>query len=145
MITIHPYLNFNGNCYEAFTFYKTIFGGEFSYVGRFADMPTEDGQSIPEELKDLIMHMSLPINDKVILMGSDVHESFGQKVVPGSNVELMITLHDRAETNRIWEALRPGATIVMDLHDAFWGDYFGNLMDRFGIRWSLNCPSEASE
>ncbi len=145
MITIHPYLNFNGNCFEAFTFYKTIFGGEFSYVGRFSEMPSEEGYTLPEEMKNMIMHMSLPINENISLMGSDVHESFGQNAQPGSNMELMIALSDKEETERVWKALSQGATIIMDLHAAFWGDYYGNLIDKFGIRWSINCPIESSE
>jgi PhnB protein len=142
MISIHPYLNFNGTCLEAFEFYKSIFGGEFSYVGRFSEMPLQEGESIPDEIKDLIMHISLPINDNMTLMGSDVHESFGQTAVQGSSVELMVALNDKEEALRVWERLSEDAKILMDFHAAFWGDYYGNLIDKYGIRWSVNCPIE---
>ena len=76
MITINPYLNFNGNCLEAFEFYKSVFGGDFPYLARWKDMPTEAGHPLPQELSDKIMHMSLPISKETALMGADVAEAF---------------------------------------------------------------------
>lgn len=143
MLKINPYLNFDGKCMEAFEFYKSIFGGEFSYIGRYSEMPQQDGQPIPDEVKDLIMHISLPISQDICLMGSDVHEAFGQSVRQGDMVELLIGVDSKDEADRIWKKLSEGATILMPLEAAFWGDYFGNLIDKFGIRWSVNCPIEA--
>jgi PhnB protein len=142
MTKINPYLNFNGDCLEAFGFYKDIFGGEFSYVGRYSDMPADEGNPVPDEAKDLIMPISLPISKEITLMGSDVHEAFSQSVQPGSMVELLISVDSKAEADRIWTKLSEGATIQMPLEAAFWGDYYGNLIDKFGIRWSVNCPIE---
>jgi len=143
MLTINPYLNFKGNCLEAFEFYRSVFGGDFPYVGRFKDMPTDSDHPLPEHLKEKIMHMSLPVGDKSVLMGSDALEEFGQKVGFDGNVELMISAGDRAEVDAIWAKLSEGATITMPLEVAFWGDYFGALTDKFGVKWMLNCPAES--
>jgi len=143
MLTINPYLDFKGNCLEAFEFYRSVFGGDFPYVGRYKDMPTDSGHPLPEHLKEKIMHMSLPVGDKSVLMGSDALEEFGQKVGFDGNVELMISAGDRAEVDAIWAKLSEGATITMPLEVAFWGDYFGALTDKFGVKWMLNCPAES--
>lgn len=142
MKTINPYLIFNGNCMQAFEFYKSVFGGDFSYVGRYKDMPTEERSPLPEEARELIMHMSLPISSETVLNGSDVCEAFGQKVVMGGNVELMISASSNEEVDSLWEKLSVGADVTMPLEIAFWGDYFGSLTDKFGIKWMLICSSE---
>jgi PhnB protein len=136
---MNPYLNFNGNCMEAFEFYKSVFGGEFTYVGKYKDMPMEDGKQMPEELKELIMHIGLPINEQTTLCGSDVSETFGQKAVIGGNIALMISLNSKEEVDALWEKLSDGATIGMPPEVAFWGDYFGDLTDKFGTSWMLIC------
>lgn len=137
MISINPYLNFNGNCMEAFEFYKSVFGGEFSYVGKYKDMPTEEGNPIPEELHEQIMHIGLPIGAETVLCGSDVSEIFGQKAVMGGNIELMISFPNKEELDRLWEKLSVASTITMAPELAFWGDYFGSLTDKFGTKWML--------
>ncbi len=141
MLTIHPYMNFNGNCLEAFEFYKSVFGGEFPYVGFFKDMPQDAGHPLPEHLKNMVMHMSLPICENNTLMGSDVAEEFGQKAVFGNNINLMISVDTKAEADAIWAKLGVGGTVTMPLEDAFWGDYFGALIDKFGINWMINAPT----
>jgi len=142
MISINPYLNFNGNCMEAFEFYKSVFGGEFTYVGRYKDMPIEDGKPIPDELKELIMHIGLPIGKETVLCGSDVSEVYGQKAVMGGNINLMIGLPTKEAVDELWAKLCEGAIITMPLEVAFWGDYFGSLTDKFGTQWMLICSTE---
>lgn len=142
MITINPYLNFNGNCREAFEFYRSIFGGDFPYVGTFRDMPTDGQQELPEDVKNMIMHMSLPISKETALMGSDVYEGFGQKVGFDGNVELLINTQSKEEADAIWAKLSEGAQITMPLANAFWGDYFGALTDKFGTKWMVISPVE---
>jgi len=137
MITINPYLSFNGNCQEAFEFYKSVFGGEFNYVGRYKDMPSDEENPLPEEMQDLIMHIGLPIGAETVLCGSDVNEACGQKAVMDGNIELMISLGSKEEVDELWAKLSVGATITMALEVAFWGDYFGSLTDKFGTRWML--------
>ena len=141
MIKINPYLNFNGNCLEAFEFYRDVFGGDFPYVGRFKDMPADPQYPMSEELGQLIMHMSLPISEETVIMGSDTAPEFGGVANFGNNVALMITAESKEEVDRIWAKLSVGAKISMPLADAFWGDYFGGLTDKFGISWMINAPS----
>ncbi len=140
MIKINPYLNFKGNCLEAFEFYKYVFGGEFTYLGYFKDMPQDAEHPLPEHVKDKIMHMSLPISQETTLMGCDVVEEFGQKVGFDGNIDLMVNAESQAEADDIWSRLSEGASINMPLQAVFWGDYFGSLTDRFGVRWMVISP-----
>ena len=88
MATINPYLTFSGNCEDAFNFYKSIFGGEFPYIGRFKDMPPMDGKTVPASEGDKIMHVSLPIGNGSVLMGSDSSEAFGHVTTVGNNFSI---------------------------------------------------------
>jgi len=140
MLKINPYLNFKGNCYEAFEFYRSVFGGDFGYLGRYKDMPQDPEHPLPEHLKEKIMHMSLPISKETILFGSDVVEEFGQKIGFDGNVELMVSAESQAEADAIWAKLSESAQITMPIQAAFWGDYFGSLTDKFGVRWMVISP-----
>ncbi len=137
MTTLHPYLNFAGNAEEAFTFYKSVFGGDFSSLVRFKDFPLE-GVNIPEEDADKIMHVSLPIDEQSILMASDTLRSLGQTLVPGNNVYISVHPTSREEADRIFNALAEGAEIEMPIADQAWGDYYGSLQDMFGVMWMVN-------
>jgi PhnB protein len=96
MATINVYLNFNGNCAEAFDFYKSVFGGEFSYVGKFGEMPPQEGMPpVPDDMKDKIMHVGLPISTETVLMGSDTSEAFGGAAVVGNNFSISIGADSR--------------------------------------------------
>ena len=86
MTTVNPYLTFNGNCEEAFNFYKEVFGNDFQYVGRYKDMPAADREKFPTEGDKKIMHISLPISKETILMGCDSLETFGQAITFGNNI-----------------------------------------------------------
>lgn len=143
MITINPYLNFNGNCLEAFEFYKSVFGGDFPYVSHYKDMPADNENPLPEALHNMILHMSLPISKETVLMGADTNELWGQKAGFDGNVELMINAETRAEADAIWAKLGVGGTVTMPLEVAFWGDYFGGLTDKFGVRWMVIAPAES--
>lgn len=134
MATINPYLNFNGTAEEAFRFYQSIFGGEL-FIQRMKDAPGTEGLS--EADKNLIMHVSLPIGGNV-LMGSDCVESMGHKLVTGNYSYISIGPDSRGETARIFHALADGGKVEMPLEDMFWGDYFGSLVDKFGVPWMIN-------
>ncbi|MBS1552853.1 MAG: VOC family protein [Bacteroidetes bacterium] len=136
MTTINPYLTFNGNCEEAFNFYKSVFGGEFPYIGRFKDMPSQD--PIPENEAQKIMHVSLPVGGNTVLMGSDSLESYGKKHQPGNNFSISVNTDTKEETERIFNGLSEGGNITMPLMDTFWGAYFGMATDKFGIQWMIN-------
>ncbi|HEU4481242.1 MAG TPA: VOC family protein [Actinomycetota bacterium] len=131
------YLNFAGNAEEAFTFYRSVFGGEFSSVVRFKDMPME-GVTIPEGDQDKMMHIALPLGEDSILMASDALESLGQQVVQGNNLYISVHPDSREEADRIFNGLSQGADIEMPIGDQMWGDYFGSLRDRFGVGWMVN-------
>lgn len=103
MTRLHSYLNFAGNTEEAFNFYRSVFGGEFSSLVRFKDLPIKDlpieGVSIPEEDQDKIMHIGLPIGGDDILMASDTLRSLGQELVPGNNAYISVHPESKEETS----------------------------------------------
>lgn len=139
MATVNAYLNFNGNCLEAFNFYKSVFGGEFPYVGKFGEMPPQEGMPpLPESEKDKIMHITLPISKETILMGSDSSEAFGHNHIAGNNISLSINTESRAEADTLFNGLAAGGKINMPMTDTFWGAYFGMFTDKFGIHWMIN-------
>ncbi len=140
MASIHSYLNFNGNCEEAFLFYQSVFGGEFAYLGRFKDMPSE--QPIPDEMKEKIMHVSLPISKETTLMGSDVMEGMGSKFEMGNNFSLSLNTGSEEEAQRLFNALSAEGIVTMPLQKTFWGALFGMLVDKFGINWMVNYDYE---
>ena len=139
MTTVNVYLTFNGNCREAFDFYKLVFGGEFSYVGTFGDMPPQEGMApIPEDEKDNIMHIGLPISKETVLMGSDSSVAFGEAPVFGDNFSLSVNSDSKAEADRLFRELSEGGQVTMPMDNTFWGSYFGMLRDRFGINWMVS-------
>lgn len=142
MARTSTYLNFPRNTEEAFNFYKSVFGGEFSGggVARFGDFPPPAGApQLAEEDKNLIMHIELPIVGGHVLMGTDAPESMGFKVNKGNNVYIMLETDTRAETEQLFKALSNGGKVEMELQDMFWGAYYGSLTDKFGIQWMFNC------
>jgi PhnB protein len=142
MTTINPYLTFNGTCEEAFNFYKSVFGGEFPYVGKFKDMPGNPEYPVAEADKDKIMHISLPISKETSLMGSDSSEAFGKATIEGNNYTISVNTDSVEEVTRIYNELSKGGKINMPLNKTFWGAYFGMFTDKFGIHWMVNCELE---
>jgi PhnB protein len=148
MARVSTYLNFPGNTEEAFTFYKSVFGGEFggNGISRFRDIPASpDMPPIPESDKDMIMHVELPILDGHVLMGTDAPESMGFKVHNGNNFYINLEPDTRAETDRLFKALSAGGKVTQPLQDMFWGDYYGSCNDKFGIQWMFNCREKATD
>jgi PhnB protein len=137
---IHPYLSFSGRCEAAFNFYKSIFGGEFDYLGKFKDMPAE--QEVPDDMKELIMHVSLRLPDGTLIFGDDGNVFPGQQHIQGNNVHLSINAPSEDEAIRVFNALSANGTITMPLEKTFWGALFGRLNDQFGIRWMINFDYE---
>lgn len=138
MTQLNPYLTFLGDCETAFNFYKSVFGGEFTYLGRFGEMPPQEGVTVNEADKDKIMHISLPINSNTILMGSDTGGDWANKTLIGNNISLSLNVDSKAEADRLFSALSEGGTITMPMEDTFWGDYFGMLTDKFKINWMIS-------
>lgn len=140
MATVSTYLNFKSETEQAFNFYKSVFGGEFmGEIMRFGDMPpNEKSQPIPDDIKNLVMHMALPIMGGHLLMGSDAPEGFGFRINPGNNVYVMLSPDTKDETTRLFKALSEGGTVEMELQDTFWDAYYGSCKDKFGVQWMFN-------
>ena len=141
MARVATYLNFPRNTEEAFNFYKSIFGGEFSRGGiaRFRDIPPADGMpAMAEEDKNLVMHVELPILGGHLLMGTDAPESMGFVVNYGNNVHINLEPDSKEETKKLFGLLSAGGKITMELADMFWGSYFGSCTDKFGVQWMFN-------
>lgn len=144
MAKVSTYLNFSRNTEEAFNFYKSVFGGEFTgEIQRFSKVPAQKGQPpIKDEDKNLIMHIALPILGGHVLMGTDAPESMGFKMITGNNVYINLQPDTRAETKRLFDALSKGGKVEMQLQQMFWGDYFGSCTDKYGVQWMFNCSSK---
>ncbi len=139
MTVVNVYLNFNGNCEEAFNHYKSVFGGDFQYVGRFSDMPSGEGQPpLPKEMANKIMHISLPISKETSIMGSDTGGEWAPSFVQGNNFSISISTDSKAEADRIFKELSAGGKVTMPLETTFWGDYFGMFTDKFGVNWMMS-------
>lgn len=139
MAVANPYINFNGNCEEAFNFYRSIFGGEFLQINRFHEVPKE--HSMPEVESDKILHVSLPLGGDSILMGSDVPGAF-PNVVNGTNFNISLNTDSEEEATTLFNALSSGGQITMPLDKTFWGSFFGMLVDKFGIQWMVTYDLE---
>ncbi len=145
MAIINPYLTFNGNCEEAFNFYKRVFGGEFSYLGRFNEMPpSEEGEEIPESEANKIMHISLPMSKETSLMGSDSSDVYGQATVIGNNFSISINAESKEEADRLYKELSDGGKQTMPMNTTFWGSYFGMLTDRFSVQWMISYDARSA-
>jgi PhnB protein len=142
MTKINPYLSFKGNCEEAFNFYKSVFGGEFGYIGRYKDVPQPDRQIFAQEADEKIMHVSLPISTETVLMGCDTAEAFGESIVEGNNFSLSINTDSKEKADRLFHALSAGGEVKMQMNQTFWGSYFGVLVDQFGINWTISFESQ---
>ena len=139
MPKVNAYLTFNGNCEEAFNFYKSVFGGEFPFLGRFKDMPPQEGaKAVPPEDGERIMHVSLPISKETMLMGSDTGGEWSAGFKAGNNFSISINADSKDEADRIFNGLSAGGTVTMPMANTFWGDYFGMFNDKFGISWMMS-------
>jgi PhnB protein len=132
---VNPYLNFDSKAEEAFKFYQSVFGGEL-FIQKMSSAPGIE--NLPEEEKNLIMHVSLSIGDGQFLMASDIVKSMGHVLHMGNNNYISISPNSRDEATRIFNGLSEGGTIEMPLDDMFWGDYFGSFKDKYGVCWMIN-------
>ncbi len=141
-IEIQPYLTFNGNCEEAFNFYKSVFGGEFSRFKRFNDMPPQEGMPIVTEVyAKRIMYVALPITPQFTLCGADI----GFELAPNhvaDNITLLVKVKDKQEADNLFKSLSMEGKITLPLSDTFWGAHYGMCTDKFGINWMINMSIE---
>lgn len=136
MKSIDPYLNFNGNAEEVFNFYKSVFGGEFTALIRYKEIPNAD--KVPEKNKEKLFHISLPMGNENILMGKDYMESLEQYSSFDNNFFISISADSKEEVNKIFTGLSKEGKIITPLGDAFWGEYFGMFTDKFGVHWMIS-------
>lgn len=136
MAHINPYLHYNGNAEEAFNFYKSVFGGEFTRITRFKDLSTPE-QPFDEREGNKIMHIALPIG-KNILMGSDVPEILGKVNENENRYKVSISTETREEADRLFNGLSKGGTVEMPIGDSPWGSYFAMFRDKYGIEWIVD-------
>lgn len=138
---VATYLNFDGHTEEAFNFYRSVFKTEFAGKGiqRFGDLPAADGQPpMSDEVKKLILHVELPIIGKYVLLATDAPESMGFKITAGNNMHICLEPESREEAKRIFDELSKDGKIEMPIQDMFFGSYYGNFTDKFGINWMVN-------
>jgi len=136
MALINPHINFNGNAEEAFTFYKSVFGGEFTKIMRFKDLASPEFP-IAENDANKIMHIELPIG-KNFLMANDVPEFMGKTNENENRSKIFIHAESREEADKIFNGLSAGGTIEGPIGDSPWGTYFGMFRDKYGIEWMVN-------
>jgi PhnB protein len=143
MPQINPYLNYNGNAEEAFVFYKSVFGGEFTKIMRFKDL-SDPEFPVSEHEANKIMHIALPIG-KNLLMANDVPESMGQTNENENRSKIAIDADSREEADKLFNGLSAGGKIEMPITDSPWGDYFGMFRDKYGIEWMVSFDSNANQ
>jgi PhnB protein len=145
MSKVAIYLNFQGNTANAFNFYKSVFGTEFSAPMMYIrDLPPTPGApEFSEADKNCIMHVALPITGGTEIMGTDMLESMGQKLIVGNNTTISLQLDAKEEADKLFAALSEGGSDKAPMRDEFWG-YWGCCLDKFGIRWMFNVMNTPS-
>jgi PhnB protein len=136
MAQINPHINFNGNAEEAFTFYKSVFGGEFAQITRFKDM-AGPGLPVSENEANKIMHIALPIGN-TFLMANDVPEVLGKTNENENRSKIVITAGSKEEADKLFIGLSEGGQIEMPIGESPWGTYFGMFRDKYGIEWMVD-------
>lgn len=137
MAKVNPCLTFNGNCEEAFNFYKSVFGTEFRYIGKWKEMPPMPGFAVPADMMEKVMHVSLPVSEETVLMGSDANTQYGSVTV-GQNMSILVSAETKEEADKIFKKLSAGGRVTMPLADSFWGAYFGMLIDKYSNIWLIS-------
>jgi PhnB protein len=141
MAHINPHVNFNGNAEEAFTFYKSVFGGEFSKIIRFKDL-AGTGFPVSEKEENKIMHIALPIGKHSMLMANDVPEAMGRTNENENRSKIVITAESKEEADKLFNGLSAGGEIEGAIGDSPWGSYFGCFRDKYGIEWIVDYTPE---
>ena len=136
MTTINPWINFNGNAEEAFAFYRSIFGGEFTKVMRFKDMASPEFP-VAEKDENKIMLISLPIGKSNVLMANDVPEFMGQVNENENRSKISVSTESKQEADKLFNGLSAGGKVEVPMVDSSWGSYFGMFRDKYGIEWVI--------
>lgn len=140
MNTINPYINFNGNAEEAFTIYKSVFGGEFGQIIRFKDIASAEFP-VAEKEENKIMRITLPIGTNV-LIANDVPEGMGRVSENENRSKIAVIAESKEEAGRIFNGLSAGGTVEMPMGESPWGTSFAMFRDKYGIEWTVECASK---
>ena len=136
MPIINPHINFNGNAEEAFEFYRSVFGGEFTRIVRFKDLPGAEAKVASHEMNK-IMNISLPVGQN-FLIANDVPESMGRVSENENRSKISISAESREEADKLFVGLSAGGDVEMPIGDSPWGTYFGMFRDKYGIEWIID-------
>jgi PhnB protein len=139
MAIINPYINFNGNAEEAFTFYQSVFGGEVTGIIRFKDLASAEFP-VPENEANKIMRITLPIGNN-LLIANDVPEAMGRVSENENRSKIAVRAESKEEAERIFNGLSVGGGVEMPLGESPWGTYFAMLRDKYGIEWTVEYNS----
>ncbi len=134
MKTINPWINFNGNAEEAFTFYKSVFGGKFEKIIRFKDISSAEFP-VAENEADKIMRIALPVGKNNVLIANDVPESMGRTNENENRSKIVVGAESREEADKIFKGLSAGGNIEGQIGESPWGSYAGMFRDKYGIEW----------
>jgi PhnB protein len=141
MASINPYIHFNGNALEAFTFYQSVFGDGFTKMMRYKDLSVP-GYTVPENDANRIMHIALPIGNTSVLMGSDVMERMGKVTENDNRNTISISAESREEADKLFNGLSAGGAVEMPMSDGPLGAYFGMFTDKYGVEWMMTFESK---
>jgi PhnB protein len=140
MNTLNTWVNFNGNAEEAFTFYKSVFGGEFTKVIRFKDIATDE-MPVAEKEEDKIMYIALPIGNGALLIANDVPEVLGRVNEQENRSKILISTESKEEADKLFEGLSAEGEVEGPMGDSPWGSYAGMFRDKYGIEWIIEFSS----
>ncbi len=133
-MVVTVYINFNGNCREAVEFYAEVFNTEKQEIMTFAEMPPDPEFEVPEEARDLVLHTSLDINGSTIMFSDILPDT---TFITGNNISLTVMTTSVEETEKLFDRLKEGGNVEMELEETFWSKCYGSLTDKFGIVWQL--------
>jgi PhnB protein len=142
MATINPWINFNGNAEEAFTFYKSVFGGEFTKIIRFKDL-ANPGAHVAEADAEKIMHIALPIGKNSLLMANDVPSFMGTVNENENRSKIAVSAESKEEADTLFNGLSAGGEVEAPMAKSAWGTYVGVFRDKYGIEWIIEFPAAA--
>ena len=140
MTTINPWINFNGNAEEAFTFYKSIFGGEFTKIIRLKDLASSEFP-VADVDAEKIMLITLPIGKNNVLMANDVPSFLGKVSENENRSKISVTAESKEEAQALFNGLSAGGKVEMPMDNSPWGTYFGMIRDKYGIEWMVEYPA----
>jgi PhnB protein len=144
MRTINPWINFNGNAEEAFTFYKSVFGGEFTKIVRFKDLASDDFQ-VAESEANKIMTIALPLGKHNVLMANDVPEFMGRVSESENRSKISVSAESQEEADKIFNGLSAGGDVEGPIGESPWGTYAGMFRDKYGIEWIVEFDPNYNE